>query len=298
MAIVAHRQLPVVGSGKQQFFTVYNGMQVLGSGELVLKGFDLTNNSVEGCLLLIDPADLSPRTVQPVTASSPRLTIDQRPDGTAMLYLLNAEASTRFAIADGKFIPDPGWTAQYRIPHSTQASSPVLFGDQIAFSDNTSPVAETEIHLFSQPVTHSQSPLKAQEAFHQHRPGINFFMIAGDPFATGLVVVFDPINGYVAAHELTAPGQFTHRWERQFKPSASPAIVPDRGYLYMDDFADGRDHLVVLDLASGDERARVALPATEPTVGCIFVGRNDDVYVCSTETGGATGFVSRIYMRA
>ena len=83
-----------------------------------------------------------------------------------------------------------------------------------------------------------------------------------------------------------------------YKVSASPALVPDRGYLYIDDDRDGHDHLVVLELAIGRELARVALPATEPTVGCIFVGMNEDVYLLSIETGGKTGFVSRVYVRA
>ena len=93
-------------------------------------------------------------------------------------------------------------------------------------------------------------------------------MIGGDPFLTRLAIVFDPINGHVAAHQLTESGQFEPRWERRYKASASPALVPDRGHLYIDDYRDGRDHLVVLELATGRELARVALPATEPTVGC------------------------------
>lgn len=298
MAIVAHRPLPLVGSGAEQYFTVYNGMQVIGSGDLVLKGFDLISNAVEGWLILADPRDLTLRTVQPARVSSPRLTIDQHPGGDAMLYLLDAELSTRYLISGGRFVPDPAWKASYRIPGSTQASSPVLFGDHIAFSDNTSPVAETEIRLFSQPVSHSPGRLPPQRAFGDHTPGINFFMIGGDPFLTRLAIVFDPINGYVAAHQLTESGRFEPRWERRYKASASPALVPDRGHLYIDDYRDGRDHLIVLELATGRELARVALPATEPTVGCIFVGMNADVYLLSTETGGPTGFVSRVHVRA
>lgn len=298
MAIVAYRHLPPVGIGAEQYFTVYNGMQVIGSGELVLKGFDLISNEVEGWLILADPRDLALRTVQSAPVSSPRLTIDQHPGGDAMLYLLDAESSTRYRISGGRFVPDPAWKATYRIPGSTQASSPVLFGDHIAFSDNTAPVAETEIQLFTQPVSQSPGTLAPQPAFRECTPGINFFMIGGDPFLTRRVIVFDPINGYVATHQLTESGQLERCWERHYKASASPALVPDRGHLYIDDYRDGRDHLVVLELATGKELARVVLPATEPTVGCIFVGMNDDVYILSTETGGQTGFLSRVHVRA
>lgn len=53
-------------------------------------------------------------------------------------------------------------------------------------------------------------------------------MVAGDPFLTNLVVVFDPINGHVAAQRLLESGQFESVWERPYKISASPAIVSER----------------------------------------------------------------------
>ena len=295
MSIVAHQELPLVGAGSEQFFTVYNGMQVIASGELVLKGFDLISNSVEGWLLLVDPGNLEFKVVQQAQVSSPRLTIDQRSDGTAYLYLLNGQDSTRYLITETAFVLDKSWTAAYRTPGSTQASSPVFFGDRIVFSDNTSPVAETAIKLFSQPVADPPNPLKPWKAFREIKPGINFFMIGGDPFVTGLIVVFDPINGYVAVHRNSGTDGLEPVWERSYKMSASPAIVPDRDFLYIDDYKEGHDHLVVLRLTTGEELARVALVAQEPTVGCIFVGMNQDVYILNTETEGRTGYISRIY---
>ena len=42
---------------------------------------------------------------------------------------------------------------------------------------------------------------------------------------------------------------------------------------------------------------RVPLDVTLPTIGNIFLGMNDDVYMVSTETPGPDGLVSRVYMR-
>lgn len=93
-------------------------------------------------------------------------------------------------------------------------------------------------------------------------------------------------------------GRLTRRWEREgYKVSASPAIVADRSHLYLDDYRDGVDNFVALDLRTGRELARLPLPATLPTVGTIFPGLNDDVYVLSSEAGAPTGKFSRIHLR-
>jgi hypothetical protein len=93
-----------------------------------------------------------------------------------------------------------------------------------------------------------------------------------------------------------ANGIFEPLWNRDgvYFPSASPAIVHDRDLLYIDDYRDGRDHFVVLRLSTGEKLASVALDAKLPTIGTIFVGMNDDVFLISSEAGTANGLVSRI----
>ncbi len=84
-------------------------------------------------------------------------------------------------------------------------------------------------------------------------------------------------------------------WEHDgYKVSASPAIVVDRNQLYIDDYHEGHDWLVVLDLSTGRQLATIQLAAQLPTIGTIFPGMNDDVYVLSTEAGTTHGLLSRI----
>jgi hypothetical protein len=67
-------------------------MQVLASGDLVLKAFDLQKSGdvSEGYLLLLNPDTLKIEAQQAASVSSARLTIQQSPDGSAYLYHINA----------------------------------------------------------------------------------------------------------------------------------------------------------------------------------------------------------------
>ena len=66
--------------------------------------------------------------------------------------------------------------------------------------------------------------------------------------------------------------------------------------LYIDDYRDGQDNLVVPKLSTGEKSARVALEASLPTIGTILLGMNDDVYIISTETGGSDGLLSHVFI--
>jgi hypothetical protein len=211
--------------------------------------------------------------------------------------------SLRYQIINTGFILDSAWTRQYRASNapSTQASSPLLFGqiDQVVFADNTAPGAKTPIQLYTQPTAAAglPGPLKGLTAFSRSLPSFNFFMVAGDPYQQQILVVYDPINNLLAAHRVKPDGSLAPLWEKNaYKVSASPALVPDRDLLYVDDHRDGKDHLVILKLSTGQELASIPLAATLPTIGTIFLGMNNDVYILSSEAGGKNGLISRIYV--
>jgi len=305
MRVVRKLDLPLVGDDStNHFFTVYNGLQVLASGELVLKGFSLfASEKVNGWLLLVDPDDLTIDVQQSKALSSARLTIQQSLAGRTYLYHVNDFDSLRFEITDTGFVLDEGWTRPYRTVSSTntQASSQLLYGNigQTAFADNTAQGALTPIKLYTQAIETNNLPeqLTGAQAFATNAPGFNFFMVAGDPFETQLLVYYDPINNLLSAHRIHADGKLEPVWERDgYKGSASPAIVPDRDLLYVDDYREGNDYLVVLRLSSGAELASIKLAATLPTIGGIVPGMNNDVYLLSSEAGGTNGLISRVYV--
>ena len=85
-------------------------------------------------------------------------------------------------------------------------------------------------------------------------------------------------------------------WQRELLPSAASTIVSDRQMLYVTDYVDGSNHLVVLDLMTGDKLLRVPTPATRATIGQILPTANGDVYISSNEPGQPTGFLIRIHV--
>ena len=302
MTAVESRQLPLVGTTPaQSFSTTYNGMQVLADGQLVLKGFPFFDNTISGRLLLIDPDDLRINVEKSTLVSSARLTLQQSCNGPTYLYTVNATESLRYQITDTDFIVDDAWTRNYLVSGNTVASSPLLYGriGQVAFADNTAPGATNPIHLFAQPVDVDDLPpapsLTPVPAFKNQVPGFNFFMVAGDPFSRQMLVYYDPINRLLSAHRVHRDGRLQMLWERDgYAASASPALVPDRDLLYIDNWQDGHDHLAVLRLSTGAELASVPLQAKQPTIGTIFVGMNNDVFIVSSEASGTSGLISRI----
>lgn len=308
LQVVRSAALPRVGTtAEQNYFTVYNGLQVLASGELVVKGFYFLNDDpgIEGWLLLIDPETLAIDVQQAHALSSARMAITQAPDGRALLYQVNATQALRFAITDRGFVEDKAWTRSYRAAESgsTQASSQLLYDQigQVVFADNTVFGATTPIKLYPQAMATDQvppGPLPGRDAFSEAVPGFNFMMIAGDPFERQMVVYYDPVNSLLSAHRLTPDGQLESLWNinGKYQASASPAICPSRDLLYIDNYQHDRDHFVVLRLSTGEELASVPLEANLPTIGTIFLGLNEDVYILNSEAGTPDGRISRIFV--
>lgn len=295
MDIVKSIDLPKVGNSLTDYWTTYNGLQVLDNGELVLKGFHLLNNAeLDGYLLLVDPDTLDIDVKQKARVSSARLAIEDN-----VLYHVNAEEVMRFRITNDGFIRDHSFTAAYRTKtdQSTQGSSPMLLPgiDRLVFADNTAPGAQTPIKLYTKSMTNSKEKLISAKAFTTDKPSFNFFMVGGDTYSSNIVVYYDPLNNLVSANKIHADGGITLLWEKEkIKASASPAISVENEHIYIDDYANGKDYFVILDLGSGEELGRTELPATLPTVGTIFVGEREDVFILSSEAGKETGYVSRI----
>ena len=126
-------------------------------------------------------------------------------------------------------------------------------------------------------------------------------MVAGDPFRLGIVVVEDQLNGQISGFVACADGKTVEKlWENDsLAVSAGAAIAYDRGQLYVDDrrcTANGSCQLflVVLDLVTGLETARVAVKGAKPSIGQIFIGPDSAVYFPATDTGNLVGYVNRV----
>jgi hypothetical protein len=101
-----------------------------------------------------------------------------------------------------------------------------------------------------------------------------------------IAVGYDSGNGVLAAFAIGPDGALTRRWQRRQHHGAHLILFPDTGELVTGDYDPERrqDQVVVLDLATGDERARA--DTGSPIQGVLFpaVGFEDDVYLCSFTT--------------
>src|SRR5690606_22743179 len=133
-------------------------------------------------------------------------------------------------------------------------------GAGVVFAGNTSPQATTPMRVFAQGAA-AGAPLRAGPAFSGDEPGWNFFMMAGDPYRTGMAAVQDQASGRVAGYAVCAGGAaMRKRWENDgITSSAGMAVNWRAGHLYADDRTCSRRgcrlHLVVLDLRTGRELA-------------------------------------------
>jgi hypothetical protein len=121
-----------------------------------------------------------------------------------------------------------------------------------------------------------------------------------DPFETSVVVVADAVNGRLAAWQIANDGTLEQIWVTdRYAVSAGAAIVSDQKRLYTDDRecnTDGSEctlYLVVVDLMTGDETARVQVAGSQPTIGRIFIG-TDAVYYIATQGESGNGYITKV----
>ena len=299
LRIVKSAQLPRVGQGIEAFLTIYNGLQVISTGQIVTKCFVGHSNPRQGWLLLIDPEDLHFDAAQLVGIQSARLSVDEPEPGVAYVYAPTLDESRRFRIVEEGFLLDHEWSAEYRQPETTWANGTLFMKTHLVFPDNSAPGPTTPMHIYFHSIDNPPKQLEPQRSVSDTEAGVNFWKVLGDPYSNAehsLIVTFVPVNKKIAAYRLFADGRAELVWEREYLVSASPAMVPNRDHLYINDFDGQHDHFVAVRLSTGEELARRELRATEPTMGIIFPGMNDDVYLLSTETGGSIGFFNRIFV--
>lgn len=293
--------LPLDALGQPNELTAFNGMQATHDGDLILKGFaSVSLGGTPGILLRVRASDLSIRAeLESDAVAAARLTV-ARVRGREFLYVPGQTSSLRFRLEPRKFVPDADYTEPYREPNdgSSPGSSDVFMGEGVVFANNTEPQAMTPMHLFGE--TASGSSLSDVPAFTSSEASWNFFMVAGDPFKTGIVVVEDQLHGQVSGFIACAGGGSVEKlWENDsLKVSAGAAIAYDRGQLYVDDRRCGSNgdcelFLVVLDLQTGEEIARVPVKGMKPSIGQIFIGPHA-VYFPATDAGRSHGYLNRI----
>ncbi len=313
---VATLYLPrAIGNSETQYVTAYNGMTTLSDGRIITKCFggDLS----QGWLLQIDPKEqdgaLPVLASQYVKVATARMLVDEPEPGVAYAYTIDMTHTHRYRIVEGGFTEDKPWSRRYRATAdstlNTQGNGSTFMIDNFIFPNNSAYLADgvavqDVAHIFAQSTHHPPAVLTPHLSTSATKAGINYWKILGDPFNDGdqhIIVSFDPTNRLIKAHILSADGAVSDLWERSYFVSAQLMAVHSTDLLYINHFDETakRDNLVVLRLSTGDELARVQTEATEPTVGIITPGMNEEVYLFSTQTLGNQhqGVVSRVSLR-
>lgn len=96
-----------------------------------------------------------------------------------------------------------------------------------------------------------------------------------------IAIAWDSVNGGLAG---VAIDEMEVRWQLDVRPSMQPVVFPDSGELVTNDFCDGVDWLVVVDVETGELLDRVDTGSRIANGMFLTAGLERDVYYCSTLT--------------
>ena len=279
--VVASRELPVDRA--------YNSFVVLADGTVVTK--DLSRGPEPSTFSVLDPSTLEDRGA-PVSlgeASVARLSAEG-----LVVHAQGTETALRFVwdTDRGELASDPGWSAPYRTS-SDQAFGwdAVVDGGQVLFMDNGDHtyqeamamtgqgVASGPVHLVRVPVE-GGAPELVEISGLPHGTQTN--LPAFDP-ERGIAVGYDSGNGVLAAFDL-GPTGFSLRWRRELGTSMHLVRFPDTGELIVNDRHDGEEDVVVLDIETGEERARATTASPVQSVVFPAVDHDAALWYCSFTT--------------
>lgn len=127
------------------------------------------------------------------------------------------------------------------------------------------------------------------------RPG---GLIANPPVvdeARSIAVGYDSGNGVVTAFDIGADGALERRWTRRQAHASHLVLSSETGELVTGDFDPslGREDLVVLDLETGEETARVATGSPVQSVLFPACGFGDELYWCTLASISRIAFGAR-----
>lgn len=305
--VVAACELPVDGP--------YNGLLVMPDGNLVTK--NLTLGDTAGSVSVVDPQDLKVlSTLELPEASMGRIAADIGEDET-FCYLPGTEYLYRLRYSGGTLSLDEDWQPYYRDEEDGQglAWDLTIADGNVWLHDNGDTPVVRAIHAMH-PVGSglAQAP-SAKDGASFGPQGVMRFAIEDDcdrdalapiPHNHGwviapplylpvdrILVTFDTGNGVVLALQWKGDGLYDKLWSKPLFNWMQPMVFPDTGELVVNDFGrstfePGNDAVVVLDLATGEEKGRVATGAPLPNGMFFTPGWERDLYYCTA------GVISRI----
>jgi hypothetical protein len=240
-----------------------------------------------------------------------RIAMDTAPDGRQFVYVPGSHHFFRFGYEPdaGALVADPGWQPRYRsAPDDVQgfAWDSCLAGGGCWFLDNGDNEANTVIFrtrpfgqdapprgsafrgLASSPqklirvALEDGSDVRICAPFGVPRGSI-FSPPAYDPIRR-IAIAFDTGNGLLGGIRYHEDGRFEPLWRRSCRISVQMVLFLDTGEIAVNDFRDGRDHVVVFDVESGRELGRAVTESRTANGMFLSPGWGRDVIYCSIGT--------------
>ncbi len=310
LQVQAHAELPARRP--------YNSFVVLPDGTLVMKDFDRELREPT-TLILLDPDTLERRAFD-VPLGEPsiaRLTADGD-----TVYVVGTRRVHRFTWTGLELIRDAEWGCEYPQPGGSYGWDPVVGGGQLWFLDNGdhdfsttmrgAGVAPGPVHLWRLSLS------DPQDVEHVEVCGLPHGAVTDPPLYDEdrqIALAYDSANGVVQAFRFDG-GRLTKLWRRELNHSAHMILFAESGELVLHDFkgpkamhtaagrwlgrrtawvlrypqlwraasGNSRDEVVVLDIATGAERARAAVPTPMQSVVFPAPGFARDIYWCTIAT--------------
>jgi hypothetical protein len=279
LTVVAARELPRDRP--------YNSLVVLADGHLVMKDIDIDRTGPSQ-LVVLEPDGLE------IVASHdlPEGSIARLSADGDRVYVVGDTHTFRFGWDGSSLAEDRAWTSTYRTDEGqgfgwdivVEAGSGWFLDDGegtqgFAGSFRGKGVATAPLRLW-------RVPLEGGEPAGYEVSGLPGGIIANPPIVDPdrrVAVGYDSGNGVMAAWRFGEPGDVEPAWRREQDHAGHMIRFPDTGELITGHFDHERgvDQCVVLDIATGDELARV--DTGSPVQAFLFpcVGWDRDLYMVS-----------------
>jgi hypothetical protein len=295
----AHRLDPsfrVLASSPLPRSKPYNSFVILPDGHLVTKDFGgvlpgqdpATHRAEPAELLVLEPDEL--RIVARASLPEPSIARLSAIDSTIVIVgthaLFRAEwDGARLTVDDafaGRYCTEPGQTYGWDAVLALGAAWFLDNGfgsERYAGTFRGQGVNEAPLHLV-------RVDLDSGAAQLTEICGLPNGVVANPPLidvARRIAMGYDSGNGVVAAFDIDEHGVHARRWQRDQNHACHPLLFADTGLVLTTDHDAARmsDELVLLDIATGEERARTPSGSAVQSVLFPAPGWDNDAYYCS-----------------
>ena len=286
----------------------HNGLLILSDGTIVTKDCRLENQQ-NSTITRLDPntLELLHEPFALPEGSMGRIASDLNDDGE-FIYIPGIEKIWRIKVLPDALELDEDWQPQYRNAYQSQglAWDGCISEGSLWVMDNGDIESVRSIYGVNPngrvaENTHlswrNPAPWKGRQRL------IKFDLISGEktsiePFdkeGGGIIappvnvpeyemcIAWDSINGGLAGISTTG-GKLVVSWQLDMRPTMQPVIFPESGELVINNFENGEDELIVVDIATGELLSRAKVNARLANGMFLTPGFNRDIFYCTTGT--------------